>query len=193
MKKRTLWIAVAAVVVIILLLLFFPFRNSVRSGLGEKVEAAKNSFYEGIPGSGDSAEAPYTALSERLSAANDLLNLAAKYDAVYTEYSGLRTAYNSLMNLLKDKGALSEIKSADEALTEAVAVCAEPLQALTEGKAAEALATALQTLETAEERLAVLTASYNAYISDFTESTLSSFPNRFLKLFLSDPEPELWP
>lgn len=193
MKKKVIWIPIAAVVIIILLLLFFAARNSVENSLGADIASVKNSFYEGIPtSSGSLLEAPGAALSARLDAADRILNLAAKYDSVYSEYTGLRTAYNDLMTAMKDRRSLAEIKAADAELGSAVKLCSNALAPLTEGKAADSLQTALSDFADAESNLKTDTDSYNRYVTEFHDDTLTLFGNRIKKLLIPDTLPELW-
>ncbi|MBR3060254.1 MAG: hypothetical protein IKG89_06535, partial [Oscillospiraceae bacterium] len=135
MKARKTLLIILAVVVA-LLILFLIFRGILESTLGAKMAEASALFTKGTGGQPGIAQ----ELQERLKAADGLQNIAARYDAVYDEYSALRSTHNELRELLNSGSPdLGRMYDLNRDLGVRFIACREALEPITEGKAHNAL------------------------------------------------------
>ena len=130
MKARKTLLIILAVVVA-LLILFLIFRGILESTLGAKMAEASALFTKGTGGQPGIAQ----ELQERLKAADGLQNIAARYDAVYDEYSALRSTHNELRELLNSGSPdLGRMYDLNRDLGVRFIACREALEPITEGK-----------------------------------------------------------
>jgi len=192
MKKKTLYIVIAAVVAV--LLIFAMVNATVNRNLGKKVEAVRDSFHTGVLNADGTTTMSVTdALYKRLNAADQLQTLAAKYDEIYDEYTAMRNASNDFLSLLKNNGDMAALKEANRVLEEHFQTCAEVLTPLVEGKAATQLENAAVDFAAAQDTLNDAVTAYNNHVAAFTRNTLKKFPNSILKGLVKGGMPEQWP
>ncbi len=186
MKRRKTLLIILAVIVAVLVL-FLIFRGILESTLGAKMAEASALFQKGTGGQPGIAE----KLHERLNAADELQNLAVKYDAVYEEYSALRSTNNELRGLLNDGSPdLGRMYDLNVTLTEQFTVCREALEPITEGKAHAALGEYQTAFDEAQKVIDV--SGYNNAIREFYRTVLDRFPASLLKGLVKEPVPALW-
>ncbi len=193
MKKRGVLLLIA-VIIVVLLLAFVLLRTVADRSLGVQVRHAASAYSAGVLNpDGSTSQSLSDALHLRLDAADRLLTLAAKYDAVYDEYSALRNAYNEMLSEVKSGLDFVAIRAANRNLELAFDGCCEALLPLVSGKSAETLTSCADDLDAAQNAVDAAGEAYNASIHAFRSGTLDKFPNSLLKLFLKSGGPELWP
>ncbi len=186
MKRRKTLLIILAVIVAVLVL-FLIFRGILESTLGAKMAEASALFQKGTGGQPGIAE----KLHERLNAADELQNLAVKYDSVYEEYSALRSTNNELRELLNSGSPdLGRMYDLNVTLTAQFGACREALEPITEGKAHNALGEYQTAFDEAQKVIDV--SGYNNAIRDFYSSVLDRFPASLLKGLVKEPIPALW-
>ena len=190
MKLKTKLLIVLAVV-LALLILFLIFRALVENGLGRRIAETNALFENGTGGQpGIAAE-----LQARLDAADELQNIAAKYDEAYTEYSALRSTIIEMKELLKayretgsaDLGRLYDLNAL---LSTQFITCREALEPITEGKAHNALGDYQTAMD--EAQAVIDRSGYNRAVSTFYDTVLDRFPNSLLKGLVKEAAPALW-
>ncbi len=186
MKARKTLLIILAVVVA-LLILFLIFRGILESTLGAKMTEASALFTKGTGGQPGIAQ----ELQERLKAADGLQNIAARYDAVYDEYSALRSTHNELRELLNSGSPdLGRMYDLNRDLGVRFIACREALEPITEGKAHNALGDYQTAMDEAQKVIDV--SGYNNAIREFYRTVTDRFPASLLKGLVKEPLPALW-
>ncbi len=186
MKARKILLIILAVVVA-LLILFLIFRGILESTLGAKMAEASALFTKGTGGQPGIAQ----ELQERLKAADGLQNIAARYDAVYDEYSALRSTHNELRELLNSGSPdLGRMYDLNRDLGVRFIACREALEPITEGKAHNALGDYQTAMDEAQKVIDV--SGYNNAIREFYRTVTDRFPASLLKGLVKEPLPALW-
>ena len=190
MKLKTK-LLIALAILLALVILFLIFRSLVENGLGRRIAEANALFERGTGGQpGIAAE-----LQARLDAADELQNIAAKYDTVYTEYSALRNTILEMKELLKeygDKGSadLGRMYDLNALLSTQFTDCRKALEPITEGKAHNALGDYQTAMD--EAQAVIDRSGYNRAVSTFYDTVLDRFPNSLLKGLVKEAAPALW-
>ena len=130
-------------------------------------------------------------LQERLKVADGLQNIAARYDAVYDEYSALRSTHNELRELLNSGSPdLGRMYDLNRDLGVRFIACREALEPITEGKAHNALGDYQTAMDEAQKVIDV--SGYNNAIREFYRTVTDRFPASLLKGLVKEPLPALW-
>lgn len=187
--KKKLLILLA--ILVALVILFLICRALVENGLGKRIAEANALFLNGTGGQPGIA----TELEARLEAADGLQSIAAKDDAVYREYSALRSTILNMKEMLsqyrEDGWAdLGQLYDLNAALSTQFAACREALEPRTEGKAHAALGEYQTAMD--EAQAIIGKSGYNSAIRDFTDTVLNRFPNSLLKGLVKEKAPALW-
>jgi hypothetical protein len=181
---KSLFIIIA--VVIILLAIYFGINRS----LGGKMNKASAAFTEGVPSSSDYGISISEQLKARIDACNNMQTIAAKYEAVLSEYSALRFARNDLYDLwlAAEDMDLHAIYEANEKLAEAFNTVYDVLYPLATPKQQGEIDGYKSIMDNAQREIEE--SGYNEYIRQFYDTVLNRFPANILRYICKAKPPQ---
>lgn len=171
-KSRTAVIAVIAVLVI-----FLAVFIGVNKSLGGKMKEASDAFTEGLEA--DYGISIYNHIKVRIDTSSNMQTIAAKYEAVLSDYQALRSARNDLYDLLLDGKDLGSIHDSNERLTEAFDTVYIKLTPLLTPKELGFAQEYKSTMDNAQRKIGEN--SYNANVKKLYDEVLNKFPASILK------------
>ncbi len=185
-KKSYKFLLIVLAVVIILLAIYFGINKS----LGGKMNKASAAFTEGVPSSTDYGISISEQLKARIDACNNMQTIAAKYEAVLSEYSALRFARNDLYDLwlAAENTDLHAMYEANEKLTGAFNTLYDKLYPLATPKQQGEIDGFKSIMDNAQREIEE--SGYNEYIREFYDTVLNNFPANILRYICKAKPPQ---